>query len=67
MIRNAILELAAEHTALSPLAKLNMIASFITPQFLIDLHPILHNGKKAGWICAEHGFMAETDMGTDPD
>jgi hypothetical protein len=67
VIRNAILELAAENTAFSPLAKVDVIASFITPQFLVDLHAIMHNGKNARWIRAEHGFVAETDMGTGPD
>ena len=67
MIRNTIFGLAAKDTAFSSLAKLNMIASFITPDFLVNLHVILHNGKNAGWICAEHGFVAETDMGTGPD
>lgn len=67
MIRNAILELATENTAFSPLAKVDVITSFITPQFLVDLHAILHNGKNGRWICGEHGFVAETDMGTGPD
>jgi hypothetical protein len=67
VIRKAILELAAENTAFSSLAKLGVIASFITPQFLVDRHAILQNGKNARWICAEHRFVAETDMGTGPD
>jgi hypothetical protein len=62
VIRNTIFGLVAEDTACSSLAKLNMIASFITPDFLVNLHVILHNGKNAGWICAKHGFVAETDM-----
>jgi hypothetical protein len=67
VIRNAILELAAENTAFSPLAKVDVIASFITPQFLVGLHAILLNGKNARWICAGHRFVAETDMGTGPE